>query len=278
MSSADDLASDADSKGAGVRMQLTQQLRECVTDGTFKPGDRLIERELCDRFGFSRASVREALRQLEAEGLIEIIPHRGPVVRTMTLDEMLELKHLQLSLECLVARRFVANGDEHDLALLSRRIDELEQAFVTRDRHRIKSAKLAYFEAFAAGAHSPTLRDYVRQVNARLSFLWASSLMVPGRSEESIGDMRMVLEMIRRRSAEAAEGAVVIHHERAHAVGMQGWHAFEQSQAPAGAGNRNKETRNGQRRSARHDVAAEDPRQGSGQELGEAGGHPLPRT
>lgn len=217
-------------KGTPVRMLLTQQLRESITDGTFKPGDRMIERDLCERWNVSRASVREALRQLEAEGLIEIISHRGPLVRSLSYDEMIELRELQLSLERLVARRFALYGSEAAMDLLDARINELEQSFVSRDQHVVKTAKAAYFEAFTAGAQSETLREYVRQVNARLAFLWASSLMVPGRSAESITNMRMLLTMIRNRNSDAAEAAITIHHELAKAAGMRGWEAFQASQ------------------------------------------------
>ncbi|GAC1594862.1 MAG: hypothetical protein NVS3B28_25840 [Candidatus Velthaea sp.] len=72
------------SVAAPLRQQLTDVLRAAIADGQFKPGDRLIERDLCERTGVSRTSIREAFRALEAEGLIESIPNRGPVVARIT--------------------------------------------------------------------------------------------------------------------------------------------------------------------------------------------------
>lgn len=214
-----------------VRTKLVEQLRDAVTDGSFQPGDRLVEREMCERWNVSRNSVREALRQLEAEGLIELTPNRGPSVRGLSYEEMLELKEIHLTLKCLVAKRFALNGSEADIDLLKLRIDQLEVAMHTREPHAIKTAKLAYFEAFTAGAKSPTLHDYMSQINARLAFLWASSLMVPGRPDENIGDLRMLLSMISSRNPRAAEAAVIIDDDRSKVAGTEGWRSFEARQA-----------------------------------------------
>ena len=214
-------------KAMPVRTKLVEQLRDAVTDGTFQPGDRLVEREMCERWDVSRNSVREALRQLEAEGLVELAPHRGPSVRGLSYEEMLELKEIHLTLKCLIAKRFAVNGSDADIQLLQLRIDQLEIAMQTRDPHAVKAAKLAYFDAFAAGAKSATLHGYISQVNARLAFLWASSLMVPGRPDENISDLRMLLSMIRNRNPRAAEAAVIIDDDRSQVAGVQGWRSFE---------------------------------------------------
>jgi DNA-binding GntR family transcriptional regulator len=70
---------------APLRREIEMRLRAAIIDGRFKPGDRLIEREMCELLGVSRASLREALRQLEAEELVTIVPHRGPVVSALTV-------------------------------------------------------------------------------------------------------------------------------------------------------------------------------------------------
>jgi GntR family transcriptional regulator, trigonelline degradation regulator len=68
-------------------MQTLQKLRKAILDGYFKPGDRLYERELCEWFGVSRTSVREALRQPESECLVCTIPYQGPIVTKLALEE-----------------------------------------------------------------------------------------------------------------------------------------------------------------------------------------------
>ena len=203
-----------------VRAQLARRLRALITEGTFKPGDRLIERELCERLQVSRPSIRETLRQLEAEGLIDIIPNRGPLVRMIDATEVLELWEVRLAMECLIARRFALHGSSGDA-------DDLER--------RIKAAKNAFYESFASGAHNEALAAYFRQLTVRLSFLWTSSLMIPGRPAESIGEQLAMLAAIRARNPEAAHAAVVLHNEHAKAIAMHGLRLFEQSRRPAAA-------------------------------------------
>src|SRR5437879_10116259 len=74
-----------------VRSMVAQKLREAIMSGTFKPGQRLVERELCEMTGVSRPSIREALRLLEADGLVTTVAHRGPGVSTISLEEAKQL-------------------------------------------------------------------------------------------------------------------------------------------------------------------------------------------
>src|ERR1700719_4244153 len=110
-----------------VRAMVAQKLREAIMSGTLKPGQRLVERELCEMTGVSRPSIREALRLLEADGLVSTVPHRGPVVSTISLEEARQLYAARAVLEGFAGRecarlrdlaaiwRAIQNGDP-DLA------------------------------------------------------------------------------------------------------------------------------------------------------------------
>ena len=212
-----------------VRAQLAHRLRILITDGTYRPGDRMTERELCERLDVSRPSLREALRQLEAEGLVDILPNRGPVVHLVTLEDVLQLWEVRLALEVLIARRFALHGTAAQVETLEESIRAFESALRTKNVGLIKSCKNELFEAFAAGANSAILAGYFRQVSARLSFLWSSSLMIPGRPAESISELVTLLAAIRNRNPASAEAAIVLHNEHAKAIAMYGLRAFEES-------------------------------------------------
>src|SRR6202051_5223718 len=87
-----------------VRAMVAQKLREAIMSGTLKPGQRLVERELSERTGGSRPSIRDALRLLEADGLVTTVPHRGPVVSTISLDEAKQLYAARAVLEGFAGR------------------------------------------------------------------------------------------------------------------------------------------------------------------------------
>lgn len=214
------------SSATPVRAQLAQRLRALITDGTYKPGDRMIERELCERLKVSRPSVREALRQLEAEELVAILPNRGPVVRTITEADALDLWEVRIALETLIARRFVEHGSSEQIARLERSIRNLERALHSRKSVLIKTSRSEFFEAFAAGGNNAVLADYFRKVNRRFSFLWSSALMFPGRPAESIHELYALLASIKNRNADASGAAIVLYNEHAKTVGMHGLRLF----------------------------------------------------
>ena len=94
---------------APVRQQTVNNLRNAIVQGRFKPGERLLEKELCKFTGVSRTSVRESLRQLEAEGLIEMIPNKGPVVATISIIEAIDLYEIRQGVQRVsVSARYYA--------------------------------------------------------------------------------------------------------------------------------------------------------------------------
>jgi DNA-binding GntR family transcriptional regulator len=110
---------------ATLRQQVIDGLRACISDLTFKPGDRLIERELCEMLGVSRTLVREALSQLVAEGLVQIIPHKGPIVSVMTGEEARGLYEVRGVLEALAGRQFTERATDDQRVALKQALNEL---------------------------------------------------------------------------------------------------------------------------------------------------------
>ena len=103
---------------APLREQAVGVLREAILDFRLRPGQRLVERELIEQTGVSRATIREALRQLTAEGLVTIIPQRGAVVVELTQKEARDLYELRATLEALVARLFAERATDEQVAQL----------------------------------------------------------------------------------------------------------------------------------------------------------------
>lgn len=89
-------------------------VRKEILDGAFEPGTQLRQDELAERYGTSRIPVREALRQLEAEGLVTIHPNRGAVVSVLSLDDVLEMLEIRIALECRALRLAIPNMVDED--------------------------------------------------------------------------------------------------------------------------------------------------------------------
>jgi DNA-binding GntR family transcriptional regulator len=105
-----------------LREDVAQALREVISDGRLKPGDRIVESAIAEQMGISRAPVREAIRQLAQEGLIETTPRRGTVVTKLTAEGIWEIYSLRSMIEGfaarLAARRRTAEQVEHLQSLL----------------------------------------------------------------------------------------------------------------------------------------------------------------
>jgi DNA-binding GntR family transcriptional regulator len=89
-------------------------VRRAILDGEFSPGHQLRQEGLAERFGTSRIPVREALRQLEVEGLVSLLPNRGATVSVLSLDEVLELMEIRIALECRALRLAIPNMVDSD--------------------------------------------------------------------------------------------------------------------------------------------------------------------
>src|SRR5690242_12081163 len=108
MSMADDDDADlqVNRQRVTLRLRVEDKLRAAIASGRFMPGQRLIERELCALLGVGRTSVREALRQLEAEGLVSTVPHRGPMVSIISAEELEHIYAVRGLLEGYAGRKF----------------------------------------------------------------------------------------------------------------------------------------------------------------------------
>lgn len=105
-----------DARGPGTAPQLvSEQLRKAIFAGAIEPGTQLRQDELAERYGTSRIPVREALRQLEAEGLVTIQPNRGAIVSSLSLEEVLEMLEIRIALECRALRLSIPNMIDEDL-------------------------------------------------------------------------------------------------------------------------------------------------------------------
>ena len=106
-----------------LRELTTRVLRNAILNMHFKPNERLVERRLCEQIGVSRTCVREALRHLETEGLVEHVPNRGLFVATVSVDEARQIYEVRAALESTAGRMFVERAtDEH--------LDALKTAFL----------------------------------------------------------------------------------------------------------------------------------------------------
>ena len=191
-----------------VRERAFEQIREAIITGRLAPGARLIERELCEALGISRASVREVIRRLEAERLVVVDPRRSPVVVRLTAEEASEIYEIRALLEGLIVRRFTERAGESDIAALEAIFADVRQAAARTAVARIVSLMQRFNGLLLEVAGHVAARDMLAHLDARISWLRVRAMAAPGRLAASIDEISVVIEAIRKR--EAAKAAALI--------------------------------------------------------------------
>lgn len=206
---------------APLREQVLEALRNAILDFKLQPGQRLVERELIEQLGVSRATVREVLRALTAEGLVVAVPQKGAIVYAPSPEEARDLYAVRGALEALAVRRFIerADPDHHDRLRSTLAKLELDVADGA-DMHRMLRTKDLFYQELQAGAASPAIEQILGGVQARVRQLRATSLSQPGRAERMLAEMRALVGAINARDVETATRLCTDHVENAAAVGI----------------------------------------------------------
>jgi GntR family transcriptional regulator, trigonelline degradation regulator len=200
---------------APVRLQVVQALRKAILQGRFVPGDRLVEKDLCELTGVSRTSIREAFRQLESEGIIDNIPNRGPVVATLSRAQAKEVYEVRQALEALAAKLFALNATEKHVEELGKATETLASAYRSGDVNEILSAKDVFYGVLYSGCGNAVAPQMLTILNARINLLRRVSLSASGRLEKSLREMRRLMAAIRKRDGDAAWSAASDHVQNA---------------------------------------------------------------
>ena len=189
---------------APLRYSVTESIRSAIASGRFKAGDRLPERELCELTGVSRTLVREAMRQLESEGVIKVEPHRGPFVATLSRDQAEGVYQVRLGLEGLACRLFAEKATDAQRQALKDAFKELQAASRRPDSQARLRAKNQYYTCLLVGAQNEALGSCLHILNSRISLLRATSMKAPGRIKESIAELSNLMEALMARDGQRA--------------------------------------------------------------------------
>ena len=196
-----------------VRAIVAQKLREAIMSGNLKPGQRLVERELCEMMGVSRPSIREALRALEADGLVNTVPHRGPVVSTISLEEARQLYAARAVLEGFAGRECARL---HDPAVVRRIGDALGRLKVALakpkpDMIAILEAKTDFYAALIGGCRNAFIERMLKPLHDRITLLRITSMSQPKRINKSLREVTAIWRAIQSGDADLAERCCVDH-------------------------------------------------------------------
>ncbi len=197
---------------------IVERLREAILTGRLQPGSRLVESDLTSRFGVSRGPVREALRRLTADGLIEHWPHRGAVVRRLTEREIRELFLIRIEMEALAARLAAAAAPERRTGFVA----AIQPIYADAPRNPCEylNENAAFHDAVMALADNLELRDLAARLQLPLIMAQVGDVLTPAVLNASVQEHRAVAQAILDRDPEAASARMRAHLERAAALAL----------------------------------------------------------
>lgn len=206
---------------APLRHSVTESIRNAIAVGRFKAGERLPERDLCEMTGVSRTLVREALRQLESEGLIKVLPHRGPIVARLTPEQAEGIYQVRIELEGLASQLFAERATETQRKALQQAFEQLRRSFGDDDPLIRLHAKNHFYECLIEGSGNEALGTALRMLNSRVMLLRATSLQAPGRARASLNELGELMEALMSGDGGAAREAGARHVRNAAAAAIK---------------------------------------------------------
>jgi DNA-binding GntR family transcriptional regulator len=209
------------SVAAPLRQKVLSSLRNAITDGHFKPGDRLIERELCELTGVSRTLIREALRQLETEGLITTIPNKGPVVAKISRKEARDIYKVRGLLEAMIGQTLAESGSDKDIKALRKAFAKLSKGLLSQGPEARIRLKNEFYQVFFEVADNSIATSLLKLLNTRISILRATSMSQSGRPQQALKEIGDVITAIEARDGEAARAACLKHIDNACASALE---------------------------------------------------------
>ncbi|MCW7552933.1 GntR family transcriptional regulator [Endozoicomonas gorgoniicola] len=204
-----------------LRIKVLNALRGAILNFQLLPGDRLVERDLCDLLGVSRTSIREALRHLESEGLVEYLEGKGPRVAVMTSDSAREIYELRCALECMVVELFTLNASEEQVLDLEYALGKLKARLKEGEITAILEMVNHFYEVLYEGCGNKITANLLRQQQARVNYLRATSLSRKKRSRDSDTEMTRIVAAIKSRDVNKAHTACLNHIKKAAEVALK---------------------------------------------------------
>lgn len=189
---------------------LYDRLRSAILDGQFRPGAVLTETALADAYGVSRTPVREALRRLEQDGIIER-NGRQLTVRVTTPEEVLEIYDCRIVLEGMAAEWAARMRNDYDLALMDRALDRMASLQQDATPSEMSSTNHVFHDSFWRASHNATLFDLLERLEVHIRRYPEPTVSQPGRWDAAVKEHAGILDAIRARDPDRARQLSVEH-------------------------------------------------------------------
>jgi DNA-binding GntR family transcriptional regulator len=199
------------SSGEQAKQHALAQLRQAILRGEMAPAQRLVENELAEQFGVTRASVRAALIDLAAEGLVERIPNRGSRVRLVTVEEAVAITECRMVLEGLCAAKAAVEATDDQLTELADLGTAMSKAVADGEPMTYSGLNQELHARIQQFSGQQVAVELLDRLNAQLVRHHFQLALRPGRPQQSVNEHLAMIEAIRARDPRAADAAARAH-------------------------------------------------------------------
>lgn len=198
--------------------ELRDSIRNAIALGEYEPGAKLTERELGAKFGVGRTGVREALRYLAAEGILEIIENRGARVKSISYSEALNLFQIREALEGLAGMLFAARATGPQKIAFAQSLGPIADAMNNADITQTLIAGDLYYSHLLRGSQNPELQRMTEMLHVRVSQVRRISLSLPDSADRTIKSLQSIVNAVLLGDSELAREACCAHVRRSAEV------------------------------------------------------------
>ncbi len=182
-----------------------------IIDGQFDPGEKIPEKQLCVQFDVSRTPLREALKVLAAEGLVELTPNRGAMVSILTYEDFQDCRPITYTLMAQCADLACEHGDGAHVELLQSALEDMVDAKFSDDLSGMVAASRQIRETLSNAAHSPLFKRIFEALFFRMCWNLLVFRLAGLAPEQLIADSRAIVEAMRERNKDALSKALHDH-------------------------------------------------------------------
>ncbi|MET3791487.1 GntR family transcriptional regulator [Aquamicrobium terrae] len=207
--------------GKTLRELALGNLRDAILHGVFRPGDRLVERDLVERMGVSRTIVREALRHLESEGLVSTEGSKGPIVARLDLAVAEQIYEVRGALEAMAARLCAEADDPTIVPELEAALAGIRAGYAAHDLAEVLNQTSEFYRILFGKVNRDVAWDIVKLLTVRINHLRSMTIQTENRNVEGPAQMARIVEAIRDRDGERAAAAARDHVRRAASIARE---------------------------------------------------------
>jgi len=201
-----------------LREIVFETLRDAIITGKMSPGERLMEIQLAEEMGVSRTPVREAIRKLELEGFVVMVPRKGAYVAGVSIKDIADVFEVRAALEGLAASLAAERITEDELDRLERSIVSINEVSDGKNINKVVESDIDFHDMLYQASRNQKLITIITNLKEQLQRYRATSLAEEGRTKDAVDEHKQIVEAISERNGELAAELARQHIENAENV------------------------------------------------------------